>query len=214
MRKTKLIIDLFNKLNSEYFSNELPLPRKIVFKKVKSYLGQFSYKNDFPDEHYWLSFSTSYKMTDFELEKVLIHEMVHVWQWFNKKDLGHGVSFKRKASEINLITNNKYNIARCTSIKDNHTIGNKIFEGFVITYKKYGIFNKELFAVCENEIYLKYLQSWVHNDSHLYDFRCYAVKGKFYNEFTKSRKRLIGYDKTNIVNSILNKTIQYEKIDF
>lgn len=211
MKKVDLIKKLFNELNTVYFENQLPTPQKIEFRNVKTYLGQF--KSCFNSKYYQLHFSSAYEMTDFELEKVLIHEMIHVWQWFNKKQIDHGKTFKNKAREINIITNNKYEIARCTNIEKSQCIKEtKTFDGFLIRYKKHSLGEKELFAVCSN----KYLNSfkWIFFKNDIYDISCFAVKGDFYNDFKKSEKILHGYFITDEYLKQIKDTIIYEKIDF
>lgn len=211
MKKVDLIKKLFNELNTVYFENQLPTPQRIEFRNVKTYLGQF--RSHFNSKCYRLQFSSAYEMTDFELEKVLIHEMIHVWQWFNKKQVDHGKTFKNKAREINIITNNKYEIARCTNIEKSQCIKEtKTFDGFLIRYKKRSLGEKELFAVCSNKCLNSF--KWIFLKNDIYDISCFAVNGDFYNDFKKSVKILHGYFITDEYLKQINNTILYEKIDF
>ena len=120
MLNEQQIRGLFDKLNKEFFNNALPQPNRIEFHFVKKYLGQFHYNRLYANHGTCvIRFSTAWQMTDFEVEKVLIHEMIHEWQWTVGHSDHHGAWFKHKANEINRLTNNKYKIARLTSLENN-----------------------------------------------------------------------------------------------
>ena len=133
---------LFDKLNKEYFFNSLPQPNRIEFKFVKKYLGQFHWDRLYSKGGTCaIRFSTAWQMTDFEIEKVLIHEMVHEWQWVVGHSDHHGYFFKHKAEEINRLSGNKYEISRLTNIENKVCLkdrkqSSKRYEGYVITYEK------------------------------------------------------------------------------
>lgn len=124
----------FDEFNQLYFDNMLPQPKTIEFKFVKKYLGQFHWSASYrlyngelnPNAYSILRMSTAWQMSDFEIEKVIIHEMVHSWQWVVGHSDHHGKWFKRKALEINAKTDWKYSIARKTAIANNTCLkGNK-----------------------------------------------------------------------------------------
>jgi hypothetical protein len=213
------IRNLFHQLNTIFFQNQLPAPDKINFRFVKKYYGQFEVANPFDwKSGYHINFSSAYNFTDFEYEKILIHEMIHVWQWVNNKALGHGHSFKSKAMELNSLTNNKYEINRCThienpiSLKD---VNKPQFEGYIITYKYNSNPNKIFVSKCLNNIAFKRFKMWVPKCSKLQDIHCYCVKGQIYNSFPNSVKCLRGVDFTKEeFEKVINPTIIFEDISF
>lgn len=137
MLNEQQIRGLFDKLNKEFFNNALPQPDAIEFRYVKKYLGQFQSTGLYGKYGTCvIRFSTAWELTDFEVEKVLIHEMIHEWQWTVGHSDHHGTWFKLKANEINCITNNKYNISRVTTLENNICLkdAKKKFSGGLIIY--------------------------------------------------------------------------------
>lgn len=213
------IRNLFSQLNTIFFQNQLPQPDKINFRFVKKYYGEFEVANPFDwKSGYYINFSSAYKFTEFEYEKILIHEMIHVWQWFNNKTLGHGSSFKLKARELNMLTNNKYSISTYTQIENSVSlkdINKPQFEGYIITYKCVKNSDKIYISKCANNNALKRFKMWVPNSYKIHDVHCYYVKGQIYNSFPNSVKYLNGvqYTKEKFEKDI-NPTIMFEDISF
>ena len=86
--------------NALYFDDILPPTNNMiifepVIKKAK-YLG-CAY-NTTP---YKIRLNFIYDLIELEWKNVLLHEMVHVWQFVMGYSGGHGKSFKMKAKEIN-----------------------------------------------------------------------------------------------------------------
>jgi len=209
----------FDELNHLYFNDILPQPKAIEFKFVKKFLGQFHWSARYrlsngelnPNAYSILRISTAWQMTDFEIEKVIIHEMIHSWQWVVGHSDGHGKWFKHKALEINAKTNWKYNIARKTAIANNVCLkGNKgkSSKCGLILYTRY---NQRYVAICPAKTIHK-IKNWFPN--------CYQVENcKFYmanikdtcvfNHMKKSITRVHGYrvgdnNKTVIENCIIS----------
>ena len=213
------IREKFNEFNQLYFDNMLPQPKKIEFKFVKKYLGQFYWSAYYrlsngeinPNAYSILRISTAWQMTDFEIEKVLIHEMIHSWQWVVGHSDIHGKWFKHKALEINAKTNWKYNISRNTAIENNVCLkGNKgkSAKCGIIFYTKG---TQRYVAICPVKSINK-IKNWFPN--------CYGVENvKFYlaniqktdvfNCMKKSIRRVHSYhvgdnNKTAIENCIVS----------
>lgn len=106
--KTEWIRKWYNHFNKIYFEDILPnegnpgdeysiqfLP---IRKKVR-YLGQCRYKDN---HHIVLVLNNHYDwLIEIEWKNVLLHEMIHVWQYIMGYKGGHGVTFKKRAKEIN-----------------------------------------------------------------------------------------------------------------
>lgn len=211
--------NLFSKLNVIYFKNQLPPPNHINLKFVKKYYGQFCIDNPLDwNAGYYLNFSSAFQFTEFEYEKIMIHEMIHVWQYKNNYPLNHRRTFKQKASELNRITNNIYEIDTYTKIENPISLKDlkkPEFEGFIIVYKYPKEPSKIYISKCASEIALKRFKRWVPNSTKIYDVHCYYVKGKIYNNFKNSIKYLNGIEFTkDSFEKEIDPTIMFENIDF
>jgi hypothetical protein len=142
--------------------------------------------------------STAYHLTDFEVEKVIIHEMIHAWQWVHGYRDAHGRTFKLKATLINHKTNHKYSIARCTSIENSISIKdeNKCYKGLIMTYNDTRHPGKNLVAIC-TEKSIAYFRTWFTTKSEIYNVKYYRVSGEYYNDKRKSIKVVHGYTYTD-----------------
>lgn len=189
------IRDLFDKLNKQFFNNALPQPNRIEFRFVKKYLGQFHWEGLYDRRGICvIRFSTAYEMTDFEVEKVLIHEMVHEWQWTVGHNDHHGVWFKHKANEINRLTNNKYEISRCTNLENNVClkITRKNFSGGLIIYTSKNRPGETFGAICPTTS-IKRIKSWFPNHSNVSSAEFYLYDGEEVSGWKKSVKKVHGY---------------------
>ena len=88
---------LFNTL---FFNNDLPDLDEIIMTPIKRkniiFLG-CAY-NKYP---FVIKLNFRYHIVEIEWQNVLLHEMIHIWQYVNGYKGGHGSSFKNKAKEIN-----------------------------------------------------------------------------------------------------------------
>ena len=129
---------------------------------VKSYLDQVQNTGQYGKYGTCvIRFSTAWEMTDFEVEKVLIHEMIHEWQWMVGHSDHHGTWFKLKANEINCLTNNKYNISRVTILENNTCLkdAKKKFSGGLIIYTHKSRPGVTFGAICPSTS-LEHIKSW------------------------------------------------------
>lgn len=195
---------IFDNLNRLYFNNALPQPRYVEFHFVKKYLGQFHWTGKYrsldgtinPGAYSILRISTAWDMTDFELEKVIIHEMIHSWQWTVGHCDGHGTWFKHKALEINLKTDYKYKIARLTSLENNRCLKGgylkKDFEGVMVVYRTAKNYDKKYVAIIPNASLTK-IRSWFPKHPNIAYCQFYRAKGEYLNWMKKSVKTVHGY---------------------
>lgn len=213
MLNEQQIRGLFDKLNKEFFNNALPQPNAIEFHYVKKYLGQFHWNGRYNNRGTCvIRFSTAWEMTDFEVEKVLIHEMIHEWQWTVGHSDHHGVWFKHKANEINRLTNNKYKIARLTSLENNTCLKEtrKSFTGGLIIYNTYSHPGVTFGAICPLDSFHS-IQEWFPKHKNIYDAEFYMFSGDGLKSWKRSVKRVHGYPiekeefKSKYANSIIRK---------
>lgn len=91
------------KFNALYFNNILPPvndKKRIIFeavstKKIKA-LGIA-----YPTKPYKIKMNFRYDLPEIEWKNVLLHEMIHIWQFVMEYKDAHGSTFKRKAKTIN-----------------------------------------------------------------------------------------------------------------
>ena len=99
---TNLLFLKFIDLNEKYFNNELPIPK---FQTIHSYkkVGHFSCsydKNGLFNEK--IEVSDFYDYTEWQLEMVLLHEMIHYKLAYDGLDMraSHGKEFVNLASDL------------------------------------------------------------------------------------------------------------------
>ena len=110
---TKYLAETFKKYNAMYFNNELPTPTFKVGRGVRR-LGCFTYRKingRFETMQITVSQYNGLR-TQKDIDKTLIHEMIHLWQRVNGYSDVHGNSFKRKAQMIKVASNGEIDITR------------------------------------------------------------------------------------------------------
>lgn len=109
---------LFNIYNEEYFHGVLPLPEFRVIHKNNTF-GKFECKMG------WRNISSpvimvtdKYNFTEDQLRDIMIHEMIHYYLAYTKKDriVTHGKQFKKMMEDFNL--NEGFNIQITYNTKD------------------------------------------------------------------------------------------------
>ena len=99
----------FIEYNKTFFDNKLSMPNfkiKTTFKRIGC--CQMKRGNNFT-----ILMTDAFRLSDEQFSLVLIHEMVHLYEHQVLHTLGgHGLNFKRKASDIRHKSNGKINIAR------------------------------------------------------------------------------------------------------
>ena len=87
------------KYNSLFFDNILPPEDMIIFEPIIKnvrYLG-CAYNT----QPYKIRLNFIYDMIEIEWQNVLLHEMIHIWEYVLGYSGGHGKMFRMKAKEIN-----------------------------------------------------------------------------------------------------------------
>lgn len=121
--------------NHEYFNDLLPpigVGRMHIqlldINKQVSYIGIASWRPTSPDgdvnicnREYKIKINNYFSdLYEVEFQNVLLHEMIHIWQYIIGYKGGHGTSFKKKANEIN-----KFGWDITTKYEDKYIKGNK-----------------------------------------------------------------------------------------
>ena len=93
---------LYNQLNEELFSGELPDIPVFGNNRLRRKLGRAFYRVDaggvlVPTR---IEMMTSHRWTDRFKKKVLTHEMCHVWAYHFHNEEGHGKMFWKKMTEL------------------------------------------------------------------------------------------------------------------
>jgi hypothetical protein len=107
----------YDQYNAELFNNELPASNKINFEffKSKNVIAMIRYPlgmNRMDPVTFRLNSHVDFE-TEHSLNHTIVHEMVHVCQFYTRtKDLGHGYDFKRISSDIALKSKGLFNITR------------------------------------------------------------------------------------------------------
>ena len=97
----KWVKERYNVYNGLLFDNILPQPDKgIIFivtnsKKIKS-LG-----SAYPTSPYKIRINFRYDLSEIEWTNILLHEMIHIWQFTLGYKCGHGKTFNSKVKEFN-----------------------------------------------------------------------------------------------------------------
>ena len=107
----------YNQFNAEIFNNELPSADVIKFEtfKSKNALAMIRYPMTCIGEGtptFRLNTCAEY-LTEESMNTTIIHEMIHIKQWYRKTELGHGRAFKLFARTVKCKTNGLYDIKRC-----------------------------------------------------------------------------------------------------
>lgn len=93
--------------NTLYFDNILPPDNMIIFEPIikrVNYLGKaYNSNSKFPSskDPMKIRLNFNYNMIELEWKNVLLHEMIHIWEYTMGYKGGHGKNFQRKAKEIN-----------------------------------------------------------------------------------------------------------------
>lgn len=95
--------------NALFFENILPSEDMMIFEPVIKkvcYLGcAYNNAQHFPSKEFPFKIRLNfiYDLNEVEWQNVLLHEMIHIWEYTMGYNGGHGKLFQRKAKEINEI---------------------------------------------------------------------------------------------------------------
>ena len=104
---TDVLAEYFQQFNRDYFGDGLPLPR-LVLSHSRTRLGSFSCKSKMTWRGRKLTdltirISTYYNMTEWQMQNVLLHEMIHYSIAYTglKDTSAHGVVFRGMMDNLN-----------------------------------------------------------------------------------------------------------------
>ena len=182
------LADWYDEFNGEFFGGELEFPTNgFEITKRKSYLGQFHWSGH---RCYGgkcvIKISTFYNRSDDDYRATLLHEMIHYWQWYYGYKNGHGYYFKRKAAEINRETNNKYAIARTTTLSNEvkESAPKRVSCNPIVVYRYKG---EPVFSVLTNNS-LRTIPKWFEKINGVSDVKYYSTCGTKLSNYRKSVK--------------------------
>jgi len=93
---------LFDRLNKEVFDGELIRNFPVIFREMKNKVAhviqQQTGRNTYKTLE--LAFSKNYHFSDAQYQKIMLHEMIHVWELQNGIDSDHGGAFYRQLDRI------------------------------------------------------------------------------------------------------------------
>ena len=176
--------DTFDNFNQEYFKGVL----------VKPLLGISHRKNDFgyflvkPNGETWIKISDYYKRDKKSLEKTMLHEMIHLFQYqFRLKDRKHGKDFTTLANYIN--KKGGWDISRLGYFDTDTVQRNRQAIHHMIAFKYY---NGECFLFSSPKSQLRpWLMGLEKNDMVKSYFTFDTMDGK-YDDFPACRKKCRG----------------------
>lgn len=97
---TDWLIKKYAQFNEEYFNDELPgdILLELICNGIT--IGGTAFRQN--PYRIRINFNFIYKENEeYEFENILIHEMIHIWQFINNYNDSHGKTFKIKMNEIN-----------------------------------------------------------------------------------------------------------------
>lgn len=121
---TQFLTEKFNEFNNTYFNGQIPMVN-FTFSNTRQNLGMYMRKT------HTIRITRYYKdITEHDVEEILIHEMVHAWQYkTNNVDRGahhsHGPRFYQKANSINAQSKGYFHISRLTTLSSETKEGTK-----------------------------------------------------------------------------------------
>lgn len=95
---TEWLNNNYNIYNGMLFDNELP---DVDFAIYEAEGGVYGKAYDCAGSNYCIAMNNKHDCLEAEWHLILIHEMIHIWEYVNFRKAGHGANFKRKMNEIN-----------------------------------------------------------------------------------------------------------------
>lgn len=191
MKLTEVILnEMFHQFNKEFFNDTLTKPkfRLRCLKKALGYCRQeiYSFKTLYTID---ISSFHSYN-NQMEIAKVLLHEMIHLWQYQNnlmdRENNGHGYYFHFYVNKIKEISNGKYNIDDVAKLKVNVNNNSKsLFH--VITFEDTR-YNDKTFMLVSTYDKLKTFFERLNNREYILNIKINQSRNQAFGVFTKSNK--------------------------
>jgi hypothetical protein len=101
-KETVSIVEWYQEFNGLYFNNELPDTVPVKWTRSRDKLGSVTVIRTKTGEKSvkYLYISSYYNFTEMQFKSTLLHEMVHVHNFFHSDYMGHGLTFQSKCREI------------------------------------------------------------------------------------------------------------------
>lgn len=180
------IEDLFHHFNARYFNCELPTVT-IKYCNAKGYNGIFNPRKD-KYGRCTIKINRYYDIDDYNVENILIHEMIHLWQYVNNHFDIHGKSFKYMMNIINsqgqhrisIVDRNRYNTVKRT---------NKVW--YIILFKYYG--QNSICKFSSLESMYRFSKKMKTNYYGITDMTMYSASHEYLDKITTSVRKLHCY---------------------
>lgn len=183
--------ELFNKCNEKYFENKVQdVPIKICNSKSGGYVKAERVNNIIVVQS--LSISKAYNYTKDQLEKIMVHEMIHVYLFQQNIKHGHCYKFKAVVEDIFI----KYNFEVPMKLfKDIEPIKTKT--KYFIKFKKFNDYFVLFTSLKNKDKYLKKINAIGYEIE-----KSGSISSPKLMKFKSCRSRLIYYDYNNIAQHI------------
>lgn len=123
------IARLYDEYRRTFFSEAIPSSDKIDFTRtdIEGCLGYSKHNfEDSPEYEHEIAFTKIYKMNETMLKSALLHEMIHVWQYYTVSGERYGVCSNYIAHDRVF----KVKMASINATLENMCYGFKIFEAY------------------------------------------------------------------------------------
>ena len=151
------LTEKFNEFNTLYFEGKLPRCL-IKINNNKSRFGYFRYNKISGGRYISISRYDGLRK-EFAIQRTLIHEMIHFWQYINYGDTNHKHTFKAMSKKIYNLSNGKFDIKRLSNADLEDGISTKVKD--IKPFKVFMVYNKQKgqywlvssASTCENNIH-------------------------------------------------------------
>lgn len=201
----------FNSLNYMYFNGNLPMVT-IKYCNSKSYMGMFCVQRNKP---HVIKINKHYDISDIDIEDILVHEMIHLWQYINDYKDWHGHSFIKKMNEINSYGKHNVTITEKRQFEMTNEIKSKMKSQYILVFEGVDIEFRYISRV-ENIYNLSSIYRTLikyHRYNRCKNVKAYEVKHEYVDNMRKSRKNVTTYiiepEKWNSISQTIIKEISF-----
>lgn len=201
----------FNSLNCMYFNNDLPSVT-IKYCNSKSYMGLFCIQKNKP---HIIKINKHYNISDNDIEDILAHEMIHLWQYINGYKDWHGYSFIKKMNEINNYGKHNVSITEKRQFEMTNEIKSKMKSQYILVFEGVNTGFRYISRV-ENIYNLSSIHKTLikyHGYNGCKNVKAYEVRHEYVDNMRKSRKNVTTYtiepEKWNLISQTIIKEISF-----
>ena len=201
----------FNSLNYMYFNGDLPSVT-IKYCNSKSYMGLFCIQKN---KSHIIKINKHYNISDNDIEDILVHEMIHLWQYINGYKDWHGYSFIKKMNEINNYGKHNVSITEKRQFEMTNEIKSKMKSQYILVFEGANIGYRYISRI-ENiynlsSIYRTLIKYRGYNGCK--NAKAYEVRHEYVDNMRKSRKNVTTYtielEKWNSISQTIIKEISF-----